>query len=344
VNALTTTTETRALAQFEPFRFDEKETQLIKDTVCRGSTDLELQFFLAQCKRTGLDPLTRQIYSVERFDTNLGRTVRTTQVSIDGFRLISQRTGEYAGMVGPFWCDTDGVWVDVWLKPYPPSAAKVGVLRRGFAEPLYAVAKFDSYKQTKKDGNLTSMWKKMPELMISKCAESLARRMAFPQELSGLYTSEEMGQAENVHVQTVEPVQSKISRPELISDEDVETLMVAIHENGVDVDAFLAFFKCGDLQDLTREQFSNAMRLIEKKAKRKKESNIDQEEDDEDDDSEYVQHDSHTRALNLIAMRAQAETGVPMEEFLMKLHQDSDIIHSSEVSQNKAQNEKKKQY
>lgn len=170
--------------------WDEKQIAALNQLGLQGAPKGDLAVFLHFAQRTGLDPFARQIYMINRG----GRF--TIQASIDGLRIVAQRSGEYAGQVGPFWCGADGEWTDVWLESTPPIASKVGVNRKGFTEPLWAVARFDSYCPLGKDNKPMGLWNKMADVMLAKCAESLALRKAFPNDLSGIYTAEEMEQAD----------------------------------------------------------------------------------------------------------------------------------------------------
>lgn len=202
-----------------PQTYSETQLDLLRNTICKGATDDEFRFFIQVARHSGLDPFARQIHAVRRWDKKAGKDVMSIQTSVDGFRLIAQRTGDYEGQTAPQWCGEDMVWVDVWLSNEPPSAARVGARRRGFHEPAWGVARWKSYAQQGKEG-LSPMWARMPDAMLAKCAECLALRKAFPQEMHGLYADEEMpAQQEKAVKQATATGEAKTRKPTWDSDQ-----------------------------------------------------------------------------------------------------------------------------
>lgn len=144
--------------------------------------------------RTGLDPLAKQIYCIGR--ANRDGVEWAIQTGIDGFRVIAERSKQYAGPDPAEWLTDKGEWVDVFVKALHgdhPLAARVAVHRHDWERPAVGIATWDEYVQTKSGGEVTSMWKQRGPGQLAKCAEALALRKAFPQDLSGLYTDDEMG-------------------------------------------------------------------------------------------------------------------------------------------------------
>lgn len=145
-----------------------------------------VEYLCEVAERKGLDPFCRQIILIR------GSQVQTT---IDGFRVIAARSGEYQGQTEPQWCGQDGIWQSVWVPSENPVASRIGAYRTGFREPCFGVANFSSFCPP--GVRSTDPWGKMPAHMIAKVAESHALRKAFPELLSGLYTDDEMGAAED---------------------------------------------------------------------------------------------------------------------------------------------------
>lgn len=170
--------------------FNDDQVGLIKRTFAKDATNDELALFLHQCKRTGLDPLAKQIYFQKRNSSDGPKVTIIT--GIDGYRLVADRTKQYAGSDDPIFDNEDN-----------PRKATVTVYKivGGIRCPFAATARWDQYYPGDKLG---FMWRKMPHLMLGKCAEALALRKAFPAELSGVYTKEEMEQADKDQPQVVE--------------------------------------------------------------------------------------------------------------------------------------------
>lgn len=175
------------VSDYEPIANNEERKQLVRNLLCKQATDSELVMFSMACDKAKLDPFSRQIY-ITKYSGRM-----TIITGIDGFRVIAQRSGQYLGQKGPFWCGEDGEWRDVWLKDTHPMAAKITVMKivEGHIAEVSAVAHWNEYSVDSR------MWKNMPKNQLAKCAEALALRKAFPNDLSGLYTSDEMDQQKN---------------------------------------------------------------------------------------------------------------------------------------------------
>lgn len=150
-------------------------------------TDEEVSYLLLKAAEYGLNPLKGQIYATWRS----GRI--QVETTLEGLRVIAERTGEYQGQLSPEWFDGEsGKWTEVWTMKTPPTAARWGVLRKGFPKPVLVTVHWEEFKQTKGDGSLTAIWNEKPAHMLAKNAASLAFRAAFPGEAGGIYTAEEM--------------------------------------------------------------------------------------------------------------------------------------------------------
>lgn len=182
--------------------FNPKQIDILKNSICKGITNEEFEVFIMACVKTQLDPFMKQIYAVKRKskrpDGSWGETM-TIQTGIDGYRLIAERTGCYAPGPEPTYVhDSNGNLLSAtsYIKKQT---------RDGTWHTVSASAYIDEYCQSiidKQTGEKKpmGMWSNMPRTMLAKCAEAQALRKAFPAEMSGVYTKEEMNQADHTEV------------------------------------------------------------------------------------------------------------------------------------------------
>lgn len=181
----------------EQYGVSDIELALLLSNVPKDAPDADIATFLHMCHKLGFDPLSNQIHLVVR-RSRQGGARATIQTGIDGYRLIAERTGRYAGSSDPLFNDSLTQFEfsrtgDKFPKTATITVRKlVGDLSNPVLAEFPATAMWDAYYPGSSQGY---MWDKMPLLMLAKVAESLALRKAFPGELSGIYTDEEMHQA-----------------------------------------------------------------------------------------------------------------------------------------------------
>ena len=209
--------------------------------------DALLAQLIRRCDALGLDPAARHIIPLQ------GALV----VTIDGMRQIASMSGQYLGQTPVQWCGEDGVWVDAWLSSTPPAAARVGVLRQGFAQPLVATVMFREFNA---GGNV---WRQKPAHMIAKVAESHALRRAFPEHCAGLYTDDEMAASAPRPAAAPAPVAAPLAAAagdDLMPRREVEAVLIAFARIAVSRDQ-VAEHLGHDASTMTRDEYHGLIAL-----------------------------------------------------------------------------------
>jgi phage recombination protein Bet len=201
------------------------QLELIKHTVAQGATAQELSLFLYDCARRGVHPLDKLLH----FSKRGGKYVPIT--SIDFMRSRAAQTGDYGGQ-------DDAVFAG--LPKTAEFSATVRIYRfvHGQLCSFTATARWPEYKPEQH----AFMWERMPHTMLSKCAEALALRKGFPQELAGLYESAELDQAETREPDAVDADTGELVEevPRLITPAQRKRLFALASKHGWSTDAIKA--------------------------------------------------------------------------------------------------------
>jgi phage recombination protein Bet len=221
--------------------FTPDQVDLIKRTICKGATDDELALFLHACRHLELDPFLKQIYGIKRANQ------MTIQISIDGYRAVAEKTKQYVpGREPSFTYDKDG-------RVFSATAYVKKLAVDGSWHEVSATAFMNEYAVSTN----STFWTKMPHNQLAKCAESLALRRAFPAQLSGTYTKEEMEAAPSEEVADIEKFQALYSQ---LQEEEKKK-----------VDEGLKGKKIAKIEDLTNPLCADLIRWMERKVKTKEE-------------------------------------------------------------------------
>lgn len=181
--------------------FDDQAVAVIKAMFCKTATDIEFTLFMDMAKSMNLDPRRQQIHFVKYGDKY------SIIVGINGYRLVADRTGKYMpGREPTFTYDKNGKVISAtsYIKKWGPDKQWHEVAATCFLE-AYSTGK--------------SRWAIDPAGMLAKCAEKAALVRAFPGEMSGTESDDEM---ENViEIATTKPTTRNL---EIGSKPVVETL------------------------------------------------------------------------------------------------------------------------
>jgi hypothetical protein len=184
----------------KPWLLQPEEITLIKNVVCKGASDVELQYCLTVARRYKLDPFQGQIWFVPRWDSEAQRTdgrtgtkVFVPVVGINGMLHIAARDHrdfgsysqpEYGPMIT---VEYQKLGQGPKLKLQVPEWARVSTKKKGCTDATVGEV---WWEEIYKNIDFAPTVRQMPRLMLAKCARAQATRTAYP-STGGLLIPEE---------------------------------------------------------------------------------------------------------------------------------------------------------
>lgn len=163
------------------------------------------------CKSRGLDPMKKPCHIVPMWikDQNGDGAMRDVIMpGIYEYRTTANRTGEYMGHSRPEYgpmIEVLGTSVPEWCSMTVYRWNKASAQKVEFPVTVYFTESCATRKDKKTcEVSLNDRWGKAPRQMLTKCTEAAGLREAFPDELGGEHTAEEM-MDQSMVVETVPP-------------------------------------------------------------------------------------------------------------------------------------------
>ena len=218
---------------------------IVKQYICGNSavSDREVFMFMKLCEAQKLNPFLREAYLVK-----YGSSPATIIVGKEAFTKKAFRNSRYEGHE----VTSDGQVPDL------TATAKVYV--NGYKVPITVTVDYDEYAAKNSSGQPNAMWASKPKTMLKKVALVQALREAFPEDLGGLYSEEEINTVnqgalprENIVMENITPKADRKFELAELMDKKV-----------FDMNGFKSVY--GEIENMTGEQVEEAISRLLKKA------------------------------------------------------------------------------
>jgi phage recombination protein Bet len=198
----------------------EAQWRTLKSSLYPGASSASVLMVIDYCAARKLDPLKRPCHIVP-IEVKVGDKYEWREIVMQGIyelRTTAQRTGQYLGHSVPEYgpiTTLKGVTAPEWCAiTFYRAHPSIEGDRIEFPITTF----FREVVATNREGKPNARWSRAPVQMLTKCCEAAGLREAFPDEIGGEHTAEEMEGQRAPDVPAVPERASELVKPPLFDD------------------------------------------------------------------------------------------------------------------------------